>query len=170
MTSNLLSLQEGYTIISIRTEFTVLPLGPRRRGHPALLWFYKASRQAQSPLGPSSNSAPGGWWEVPAVPITPGNWVWICLWANELPQTGHWLPDAKVTGILSFQPQKNLRLEMILFTLNGMAHLAGRRPTKIAGSIPGQGTCLSCRFGPRARHIWEAINWCVSPSLPFPSL
>ena len=40
-----------------------------------------------------------------------------------------------------------VRLEYTL-TLTSVAQLVGRHPTKrkVAGSIPGQGTCLGCRF------------------------
>ena len=35
---------------------------------------------------------------------------------------------------------------------------------RIAGSIPSQGTCLSCEFSPGSGHIWEATNPCFSLS------
>ena len=38
---------------------------------------------------------------------------------------------------------------------------------KVTGSVPGQGTCLGCRFYPRSRHVLEAtINVSVPLSLP----
>ena len=40
---------------------------------------------------------------------------------------------------------------------------------KVTGSLSSQGIWLSCRFGPWLEHIWEAADWCFSPSLP-PSL
>ena len=48
---------------------------------------------------------------------------------------------------------------------------------KAAGSIPGQGTYLGCRFGSQSGHVWEATDprfsltsmfLFLSPSLPFP--
>ena len=36
---------------------------------------------------------------------------------------------------------------------------------KVAGLIPGQGTCLVSRFGPRSESTPEAINRCLSSSL-----
>ena len=53
----------------------------------------------------------------------------------------------------------------------GVALTAGHRPAnqKVTGSIPGQGTCLSCRFGPQLGQVQEATNRCFSPSLS-PSL
>ena len=53
-----------------------------------------------------------------------------------------------------------------------MAQLVGCHPAnqKVTSSIPSQGTCLGCRFGPQSGHIWEAINRCFSlfPSFSFP--
>ena len=42
--------------------------------------------------------------------------------------------------------------------------------TKVAGSIPGQGTCLGCRFGPRSGRIQEATDPCFSLTSVFLSL
>ena len=53
----------------------------------------------------------------------------------------------------------------------------GHCPSKqnLAGSIPGQGTCLGCRLGPQSERVWEATDKCfsltsiflsLSPSLP----
>ena len=55
----------------------------------------------------------------------------------------------------------------------------GYRPAKgkFAGLIPGQGTCLSCRFSSHLGPVQEATNLCLShidvsfplsPSLPLP--
>ena len=42
---------------------------------------------------------------------------------------------------------------------------------KAAGLVPGQGTCLGCRFGPWSEHVQEATGGCfspcLSPSIPF---
>lgn len=38
----------------------------------------------------------------------------------------------------------------------------------IAGSIPGQGSCLGCRFGPQSRQVWKTIFLShINVSLPF---
>ena len=39
--------------------------------------------------------------------------------------------------------------------LTGVVQLVGCRPTKwkVTGSIPGQGTCVGCRFGPQSGHL-----------------
>ena len=65
--------------------------------------------------------------------------------------------------------------------LTGMVEMVGHRSAKqkVAGSIPGQGPCLGCGFGPRLGHIQEATDqylsltsMFLSPSfsLPSPSL
>ena len=38
----------------------------------------------------------------------------------------------------------------------------------VAGSIPGQGTCLGCRFSPQSQRVGEATDWCFSLSVPSP--
>ena len=42
-------------------------------------------------------------------------------------------------------------LKILILTLTSMAQLVGHYPAKrmVTGSIPGQGTCLGCRFRPR---------------------
>ena len=46
---------------------------------------------------------------------------------------------------------------------------AGHHPAnrKIAGSVPGQGTCLGCRFGPQLGSLWEAADRCFSRTSMF---
>ena len=58
--------------------------------------------------------------------------------------------------------------------LTGVAQLVGHHPSKrkVTGSIPCQGTCLGCGFGPRSGHIGEASDsdFFLTPlflSLPF---
>ena len=41
---------------------------------------------------------------------------------------------------------------------------------KVTGSIPGQGTCLGCRFSPRLGHMWKVIDWCFPITSTFLSL
>ena len=57
----------------------------------------------------------------------------------------------------------------------GVAQLVGYHSEnkKVNGSIPSQGTCLSCRFGPQLRHVQKAASQLMflSPidvSLPLP--
>ena len=64
--------------------------------------------------------------------------------------------------------------------LTGMAQLGGCRPAKrkVPGLIPGQGTGLGCRPGPRLGHVrgnWSTFLLYIGVSLPlflppFPSL
>ena len=44
--------------------------------------------------------------------------------------------------------------------LTAMAQLVGCRPAKqkVAGSVPGQGTCLGCGFSPQLGCILEAAD------------
>ena len=44
--------------------------------------------------------------------------------------------------------------------LDNMAQLVGHHPThqKVAGLIPGQGTCHGCGFGPWSGHMEEAAS------------
>ena len=44
------------------------------------------------------------------------------------------------------------------------------RNCKVMGSIPCQGTCLGCRFGPWLGYLWEATNQCFSHQSFFSSL
>ena len=41
---------------------------------------------------------------------------------------------------------------------------------RVAGLIPGQGTCLGCRLHPWLGCMWEATNRCFSLASMFPSL
>ena len=62
-------------------------------------------------------------------------------------------------------------------TLAAVAQLIGHCPAKwrVTGSIPSQGTCLGCEFGPQSGCVQEQLisvslsHWCFSPSLS-PSL
>ena len=49
----------------------------------------------------------------------------------------------------------------------GVAQLFGHHPAnqKVTGSIPGQGTCRGCRFGPHSGCVQEATDQCFSLSL-----
>ena len=63
----------------------------------------------------------------------------------------------------------------IFWPLADVAQLVGGplAKLKLAGSIPGQGTCLGCRPGPPLGHVEEATLIDVSLPLflhPFPSL
>ena len=59
-----------------------------------------------------------------------------------------------------------------------VAWLVGLSWLGIASSIPGQGTCLGCGFGPRWRRVQEALKQCFSLTsmtlplflFPFPSV
>ena len=44
--------------------------------------------------------------------------------------------------------------------LAGVAQLVGYHPAKrkVASSIPSQGTCLGCKFGPWLGHVQEAMD------------
>ena len=57
-------------------------------------------------------------------------------------------------------------------TLTGVVQLVGHCPAKqkVTSSIPGQDTCLGCRFGPQSGCIREATtHWYFSPSVcPLP--
>ena len=55
---------------------------------------------------------------------------------------------------------KNLKLEPWLVWLSWLEHRLVNR--KVAGSIPGQGICLGCRFNPQSGCIYEANNQCFS--------
>ena len=59
---------------------------------------------------------------------------------------------------------KNLRA-----ALAGVGQWVGPCPTKqkVAGLIPGQGTCLGCGPGPHLGHMPEATDWCFSLTLTF---
>ena len=58
-----------------------------------------------------------------------------------------------------------------LLPLASMAQLVECWPMnqKVAGSIPSQGTCLSCRFSPLLGHVQEATNRCFSLTSIFPT-
>ena len=51
-------------------------------------------------------------------------------------------------------------------TLTSVAQLLGLHPAseRAAGSIPGQGTCPDCGFGPQTGHRREATGQCSSLS------
>ena len=57
-----------------------------------------------------------------------------------------------------FDPQSGHIQESTSEALTGVAQLVRSCPTKqkVAGLIPGQGTCLSCRFGPWLECVPEA--------------
>ena len=56
--------------------------------------------------------------------------------------------------------------------LAGVAQLVGYHPTnqKVTGSIPGQGKCLGCGFGPQSGRVREATDRCFSLTSMFVSL
>ena len=60
----------------------------------------------------------------------------------------------------------------MVIALTGVAQLVWHCPAKpnVAGSIPGQGTCLGCGFNPQLEHIQEATDPCLSLSSMFLSL
>ena len=68
--------------------------------------------------------------------------------------------------------------ELSLPALASVAQWVGCHPAnwKVMGSIPGQGTCLCCGFGPWSRfspqlgHMQGATDWCFSLTLMFLSL
>ena len=47
---------------------------------------------------------------------------------------------------------------------DSVAQLLGSVPQseKVAGLIPGQGTCLGCEFRPLSGHVRESMNQCFS--------
>ena len=68
---------------------------------------------------------------------------------------------------------KELNMIIELNTSPGwLALLDGHHPAKrkVTGSIPSWGTCLGCKFGPKAEHIWKVTDWCFSLTLMFLSL
>ena len=62
---------------------------------------------------------------------------------------------------------KNNQLKILEISLAGVASwVEGQHANqKVAGSIPGQGTCLGCGPGPWLGHVQEATDGCFSPSL-----
>ena len=87
-----------------------------------------------------------------------------------------------VVGIIGLRENKLnlhlLELEVTEFFFNSDAALARWLSwvecppvhSKVAGSFPGQGTHLVCRFDPQSGHMQEATNRCFSPTLMFLSL
>ena len=64
-------------------------------------------------------------------------------------------PDLSVSGHHSSQRAR---------ALVGVAQSAGvlSRAPNGAGSVPGEGTCLGCRFRSQSRCMWKASNRCFS--------
>ena len=59
-----------------------------------------------------------------------------------------------------YQTQKFIIYNIKKQALNYVAQWVGRRPTKrkVMSSIPTQGTCLGCGFGPQLGSIQETTN------------
>ena len=57
-------------------------------------------------------------------------------------------------------------------TISQPTQLVGYRPANqhVASSIPSQGTCLGCGFGPRLGRVWNATDQCFSLTSMFLSL
>ena len=65
--------------------------------------------------------------------------------------------------------ERTLTLRVVKWALTDVAQLVGCHPVKwkVTGLIPGQGTCLGCRFGPPSGRVQEATNQSTFLSLSF---